>query len=363
MGVLRSAPSHLTGAVNGTGGRQMNDYETIRQRHVAFAMALAPRLIERLDWPEDRLAAHRVQQLRELVGEVIERSPWHRERLAGVDPGRLDETRLRELPPMTKTDLMNNFDGILTDGRLSLRLVENHLQTVATGSYLMDGYTPITSGGSTGERGVFVYDWEGWATAFLSIFRYLLRAKRSDPELACRPVVSAWVAAADFTHGTAALSRTFSSPDYVNVRLPVTLATEEIVRWAQRGPAGRARGVPLGAARAQLRGPGGQVANRPAAHCELRRAAAAGDPRRGRRGLGRGRLERVGSIRGWRCGRRVRSFTLSPVRGPADCRARRRRWAAGGSGRALGQGLRHKSLQPDPPADPLRDHRRGDDSA
>ena len=65
----------------------MRDYETQRQQHLAYAMALAPRLIERLDWPADRLAAHRVQRLRELVRDAVARSPWHRERLAGVDPG------------------------------------------------------------------------------------------------------------------------------------------------------------------------------------------------------------------------------------------------------------------------------------
>jgi phenylacetate-CoA ligase len=207
----------------------MHDYETLRQRHLADALALAPQLNEQLDWPAYRLAAHRVQGLRRLVGHAIERSPWHRERLAGVDLERLDEISLRELPPMTKTDLMENFDRIVADDRLSLELVNDHLQTVGTGSYLFDRYTAVTSGGSSGERGVFVYDWAAWGTFWMSTTRYLLRAKRSDPELAHRPVVMGWVAAAHFTHATAALSRTFSNPEIVNVRLPVTLATEEIV--------------------------------------------------------------------------------------------------------------------------------------
>ena len=106
----------------------MSDYETQRQRHLAYATALAPRLIERLDWPADRLAAHRAQRLREVVRDAVDRSPWHRERLAGVDLDRLDEASLRELPPMTKTDLMENFDRIVTDERLSLELVNAHLR-------------------------------------------------------------------------------------------------------------------------------------------------------------------------------------------------------------------------------------------
>jgi phenylacetate-coenzyme A ligase PaaK-like adenylate-forming protein len=124
---------------------------------------------------------------------------------------------------------MENYDRIVTDDRLSLGLVNDHLQTVTTGSYLLEEYTAISSGGSTGERGVFVYDWAGWATFWVSIFRYLLRAKWSDPELEARPVVLGWVAAAHFSHATASLSRTFTSPDFVNVRFPVTLATEEMV--------------------------------------------------------------------------------------------------------------------------------------
>jgi phenylacetate-coenzyme A ligase PaaK-like adenylate-forming protein len=209
--------------------RTMSDYETQRHRHLTHAMALAPRLIERLDWPVERLTAHRTQRLREFVREAMDRSPWHRERLADVDPDRLDEAGLHALPPMTKTDLMENFDRIVTDDRLTLRLLEEHLETVTTGSYLFDGYTAVTSGGSTGERGVFVYDWEGWATFWVSCFRYLLRAKWADPELRSRPAVVGWVAAAHFTHATAALSRTFAGHDFVNVRCPVTLPTDEIV--------------------------------------------------------------------------------------------------------------------------------------
>jgi phenylacetate-coenzyme A ligase PaaK-like adenylate-forming protein len=207
----------------------MSDYETQRQAHLGYATALVPRLIERLDWPAERLAAHRTQRLQEFVREAMARSPWHRERLAGVDIARLDESTLRDVPPMTRADLMGGFDRIVTDDRLSLASVNDHLQTVTTGSYLLDGYTAITSGGSTGERGVFVYDWVGWATFWASIFRYLLRAKWSDPELESRPIVLAWVAAAHFTHATAALSRTFTSPDLVNVRFPVTLAADAIV--------------------------------------------------------------------------------------------------------------------------------------
>ena len=109
--------------------RAASDYELLRQRHLADAMTLAPVLIGRLGWTADRLSAHRAERLRGLVAHAIERSPWHRERLASLDANRLDETSLRELPVMTKTDLMANFDRIVTDDRLSLELVNAHLET------------------------------------------------------------------------------------------------------------------------------------------------------------------------------------------------------------------------------------------
>ena len=137
-----------------------------------------------------------------------------------MDLDQLDEVSLRELPPMTKTDLMANFDRIVTDDRLTLELVNNHLETVTTGSYLLDDYTAVTSGGSTGERGVFVYDWDGWTAFWLSAFRYQLLAKWSDPELASRPVVMAWVAAAHFTHATAALEQDLREPGVRQRSLP-----------------------------------------------------------------------------------------------------------------------------------------------
>jgi phenylacetate-CoA ligase len=224
-----ASPSGSYDALTARQREEMNDYELLRQRHLADALALAPVLIERLEWTADRLAAHRAERLRELVGRAVERSSWHRERLAGLDVDRLDETSLRKLPVMTKTDLMENFDRIVTDERLSLKLVEAHLETVSTSGYFLGGYTAIASGGSSGQRGVFVYDWDGWAAYCLGLFRYLLRGKAAKPELASRQVVVATVMASHFAHATAAMGRTLTGPQLKFLQFPVTQPIEEIV--------------------------------------------------------------------------------------------------------------------------------------
>jgi phenylacetate-coenzyme A ligase PaaK-like adenylate-forming protein len=207
----------------------MSDYENQRQRHVTGALALAPLLIEQMGWPADRVAEYRTLRLRELVRIATERSPWYRKRLSGVDVDRLDERSLTELPVLTKTELMEHFDDIVTDSRLTLAGLDHHLSTVETGSYLLGQYTALTSGGSSGQRGVFVYGWDAWAVFWLTCFRTLLNARNSYRDLASRPAVMASVTAAHYSHATAAMARTFSNPRMTTVRFPVTLRTEGIV--------------------------------------------------------------------------------------------------------------------------------------
>jgi phenylacetate-coenzyme A ligase PaaK-like adenylate-forming protein len=149
----------------------MSDFEQLRQRHVADAMALAPEMIARIDWSADRLAAHRQDRLRALVTSAVARSPWHAKRLAGLDVGRLDETSLDELPTMTKDDLMDRFDEVVTDKRLTLARVNDHLARLPQAGYLLDRYTAVASGGSTGRRGVFVYDWAEWTYLYVGLCR------------------------------------------------------------------------------------------------------------------------------------------------------------------------------------------------
>jgi phenylacetate-CoA ligase len=204
-------------------------HDELRARHTAEAMAAAPELVGRLEWSAERLAEHRLGELRRLVRVARDLSPWHRRRLAGVDPEEIDETTLGRLPVMTKDDLMEHFDEIVTDDRLRLPVVEEHLAGPAAGAYLYGRYHACASGGSSGRRGVFVYDNDAWTTAYWAAMRLAVRGMRRYPELAAamrRPVL---VAAAVRTHLSAGLMRTFDDPDSPWQFAPVTLPVAEQV--------------------------------------------------------------------------------------------------------------------------------------
>src|SRR5581483_2385696 len=199
-------------------------YERVRQHHLQHLRSRIPVLLERLDWTADRLKAHREARLRELVSFAQLRSPWHRRRLAGIDAQRLTEDDLQQLPVMNKDDLMAHFGEIVTDSTLNLERCERHLARLQGDAYLCDRYHVNASGGSSGRRGIAVWDWDGWADGWASFLRWLMRLQRREPAAAPNrlPMVTAGIAALDPTHMSSALPRSFNDPTtMVMHRFPV----------------------------------------------------------------------------------------------------------------------------------------------
>jgi phenylacetate-CoA ligase len=207
----------------------MTDYEDLRRRHLADLGRLMPEHVQRLRWPAERLRQERRQRLRELLRVAAGSSPWHRERLAGIDPDGFEEADLAGLPPMTKDDLMANWDGVVTDRRLSLDLVEDHLAGLDSDAYLLDEVHAVASGGSSGRRGIFVFGWSAWATAYAGFLRPAVWDRAVTPDLAAAPLRMAMVGARNATHMTSALPQTFANPQVDVARFPVSQPLDQIV--------------------------------------------------------------------------------------------------------------------------------------
>jgi phenylacetate-coenzyme A ligase PaaK-like adenylate-forming protein len=206
----------------------MAQYEELRQRHLTRAFEVIPELLARLTTPREELRRQRESALRSIVAHARARSPWHRGRLAAVEVGSLTEEGLRALPTMTKDDLMNHFDEIVTDSRLTRDVVETHLAGLTSDAYLLDEYHVCASGGSSGRRGAFVFDFEGWVIPFASYFRFSLYMSQQALE-AGPPSMMVMVAADKASHMTSALGQTFAIPGSAMHRLPATLPLDRIV--------------------------------------------------------------------------------------------------------------------------------------
>jgi phenylacetate-coenzyme A ligase PaaK-like adenylate-forming protein len=204
------------------------DVETVRARVRAELAPRVPQHVERLRWGADRLAAHQRDTLRALLSHALEHSLFHRRRLSGLDPDRFELADLRHLPTMNKAEMMAAFDDVVTDRRLSLRLVEDHLAKSASGpSLLLDEYVCVASGGSSGLRGVFVQRLGEFAEFGASILRPAIARQMASGRLPKGTVIAAVMALSPVHSSGFGVSTVTGPVRFVSV--PATLAITEAV--------------------------------------------------------------------------------------------------------------------------------------
>jgi phenylacetate-CoA ligase len=141
--------------------------------------ALTSELVARDHWSRGQLQKHRRERLGSVLRHAVERSPYYRDVLG---PAAVGSGELAELPTLTKTTVMNEFDRIVTESRITLDRVERYLAAAQPGASLLDDYVAFATSGTTGERGVFVFDYEEFAMWVAACLRMFARAGVS-PEM------------------------------------------------------------------------------------------------------------------------------------------------------------------------------------
>ena len=147
----------------------------LREELQTALLASFPEHVARIGWDRRQIAAHQRQRLRALLGHAVERSPFHARRLRGIDLAAVDPGDLSLLPVMTKSEMMNELDDVFTDRRLTHHSVERALAEAGPEPATPLGvHLALTSGGSSGQRGVFVLDAPGAVQFFGSLLRGLV---------------------------------------------------------------------------------------------------------------------------------------------------------------------------------------------
>jgi phenylacetate-CoA ligase len=127
-------------------------------------------------WSRDRLLEQQGRRLDAMLRRVVQASTYYQGVLGrSVDAG----APLEELPILTKSTLMEQWDRIVTDPRLRLREVETHLAGDSAGTPLLGEYRVCATSGTTGERAVVVYDRAGWHQVVANILRFVAVAGAS----------------------------------------------------------------------------------------------------------------------------------------------------------------------------------------
>lgn len=109
-----------------------------------------------------RLEAQQLARFRRLVAWVYPRSPYYR---ALMDERRLDLLTCvpSDFPVLTKSEIIEHFDEMVTDRTLTRRRIADFLARSSDPEELLDGrYHVLHTSGTSGTVGYYVFSQEGW---------------------------------------------------------------------------------------------------------------------------------------------------------------------------------------------------------
>jgi phenylacetate-coenzyme A ligase PaaK-like adenylate-forming protein len=103
-----------------------------------------------------RIAALQEARWQRLLRHAAVHSPFYRHRLRGLDPGRC---RPADVPVLTKAEMMDHFDDLVTDRRIRLAAVEGFLADPGNlGRFYLGRYAVAHTSGSQGRPAVVVQE-------------------------------------------------------------------------------------------------------------------------------------------------------------------------------------------------------------
>jgi phenylacetate-coenzyme A ligase PaaK-like adenylate-forming protein len=199
-------------------------YRAKRLIDVMRGLRAARALAERERWPRGRLERHQGERLEAIVRHAAAHSPFYRARLAGLpDRGPIE---LRALPTLDKATMMERFDELTCDRRLRREALLEHLESLDGDALYLGQHRVMTSSGSSGRKGLFVYDREAWVGILAQFFRYTAMAG-VRPRLPRLRVAA--IGGGSATHMTRRVAATAAVGVHRTLSLPATMPLDRLV--------------------------------------------------------------------------------------------------------------------------------------
>lgn len=193
---------------------RMDDFKALRRRHIDDVRRFTPEAVAHLDWSREQVLENQTCRLREVVAHAQQNSPYHSQRLGHLDANKLQLSDLPSIPPLTKADVMAHWDQIVTDRPLHLQGVTDHLDQLRAGEhqnfYYLGEYYAAATGGTSGQRGIFLWDWETFVVTANLTYRMEVRQDLRYPVES--PRRTAVICAGSFVHASRLLFPTMLDP-------------------------------------------------------------------------------------------------------------------------------------------------------
>src|SRR6185312_6735717 len=189
---------------------------------VVQALRHARALAERERWPVGRREARQRERLTDLVRHAVRQSAYYREALAGYDPA----VGLASLPVLSKATMMERFDEVVCDQRLRRDALLRHVEQLRNDELYLGSYRAMTTSGSSGHKGLFVYDHGGWTT-IVAQFLYFSAMVGTRPRLPRLKLAA--IGGGSPAHMSRRGARTLDVGLHRILSLPVTRPVDELV--------------------------------------------------------------------------------------------------------------------------------------
>ena len=179
-------------------------------------------------WSREQLLAWQAGRIDAIARHAAAHSPFYRERLR-LPADR--PARLSDLPVLDKATFVEHFDDIVTDPRLRFDELLAHAETLDGDELYLGHYRVMATSGSSGRKGLFVYDRPDWQAVVAGFLRFT-RFADARPKLPRRRFCQ--VGPPRGVHMSRRMSATMDLGLQKNLFLPATAPIEEMVERLNR---------------------------------------------------------------------------------------------------------------------------------
>jgi phenylacetate-coenzyme A ligase PaaK-like adenylate-forming protein len=184
----------------------MTQHRFRQLRDLASALRLHRRFRGVEHGTKENLAAYQERQLKDVVRHAARHSRAYAKLCEGIDLS--GDFRLNHLPVTDKRMMMDNFDDWVTDPRLRLAEIEQQIATDPEDQYYLGKYRIVATSGSSGFRGIFVYDRPEWQVVMAGALRWAEMFGVSPFGLSTKKIAT--VKADKATHATSRLGQSMA---------------------------------------------------------------------------------------------------------------------------------------------------------
>ena len=210
-----------------------SNYDIDRQRQVLACKEAVEGELENLTASPQEVMQSRDRRLKALLNHAMQHSSWHRARLQSIDIDTFNGDDLTAIPPMTKSDLMANWDQIVCNPGLNRSLAEQHLNKIIDQGqdYLLDEYHVVATGGTSGNPGLIVWDFDGLVKNISRSQAWAIWLAQNSPKPELNyPIKITIIGAVNPTHLGYTVQNCFSDPNsFMYMPVDSQLPIDEIV--------------------------------------------------------------------------------------------------------------------------------------